>query len=199
VTKTVRKFRHAATAEQLINGPHGRIRSFEDFIPYLHQRAAEDGVTNAVQLYAEVRALGYRGSRRTVRRYLEPLRAALPAVHPPFPLVCTPAGPDRVASGALAGRVAEPERAHRALQGVQRVHLRIWQQTISADVVAGSVNDGMAVCIHPADNEQGFLLKTAGLRRRLVADFDGLQLVRFLPQEQQRPETVGREGSSPLM
>jgi transposase len=83
--KTVRKFRYAATAEQLINGPRGRTRSFEDFIPHLHQRAIDDGITNAAQLYAELRALGYRGSRRTVRRYIEPLRAALPTPQLPTP------------------------------------------------------------------------------------------------------------------
>lgn len=83
--KTVRKFRHAATAEQLINGPRGRTRSFEDVIPYLHQRATQDGITNAAQLYAELRALGYRGSLRTIRRYLEPLRAGLPTQPLPAP------------------------------------------------------------------------------------------------------------------
>ncbi|MEU2032839.1 type I-E CRISPR-associated endoribonuclease Cas2 [Nocardia amamiensis] len=41
--------------------------------------------------------------------------------------------------------------------------------------------DGHAVCIHPANNEQGFTVKTAGQRRRTVTDFDGLQLIRFLP------------------
>ncbi|MEV4390580.1 type I-E CRISPR-associated endoribonuclease Cas2 [Nonomuraea sp. NPDC049607] len=34
----------------------------------------------------------------------------------------------------------------------------------------------------PADNEQDFVVRTAGERRRHVADFDGLQLIRFLPE-----------------
>jgi CRISPR-associated endoribonuclease Cas2 subtype I-E len=34
----------------------------------------------------------------------------------------------------------------------------------------------------PADNEQGSTIHTAGERRRLIANFDGLQLVRFLPE-----------------
>ncbi|MFI7148437.1 ISL3 family transposase [Nonomuraea sp. NPDC050022] len=87
---TVRKFRNATTAEELINGPRSsRPRSFEEFIPYLRQRVADDQVVNAAQLYAELRALGYRGSRRTVRRYVEPLRAGhtvLP-LPPPAPTV----------------------------------------------------------------------------------------------------------------
>jgi transposase len=87
---TVRKFRNATTAEELINGPRvGRARSFEEFIPYLRQRVTEDQLVNAAQLYAELRALGYRGSRRTVRRYVEPLRAGhtVQRLPPPAPTV----------------------------------------------------------------------------------------------------------------
>ncbi|MFF5109545.1 ISL3 family transposase [Streptosporangium sp. NPDC000509] len=87
--KTVRKFVSAATAEHLINGPRSRTRSFEEFVPYLRQRVTEDEIINAAQLYAELRERGYRGSRRTVRRYLEPLRAAVttPDLPPPPPTV----------------------------------------------------------------------------------------------------------------
>lgn len=88
--KTVRKFRDAATAEQLIHGVRsGRSRSFGQFVPYLRRRVTEDKVLNAARLYAELRALGYRGSLRTVRRYVEPLRAALttPQLPPPPPTV----------------------------------------------------------------------------------------------------------------
>lgn len=46
-------------------------------------------MTNAAMLYAELRDRGYRGSRRTIRRYLEPLRerAAFPALPPKVPSV----------------------------------------------------------------------------------------------------------------
>ncbi|MGI5490482.1 type I-E CRISPR-associated endoribonuclease Cas2 [Microtetraspora malaysiensis] len=37
----------------------------------------------------------------------------------------------------------------------------------------------MAVLINTADNEQGFVLRTSGQRRRHVIDFDGLQLIKF--------------------
>jgi transposase len=86
--KTVRKFTRAATADELINGPRGRSRSFEELIPYLQQRV-NDGVTNAAQLFTEIQALGYHGSRRTVRRYLVPLRTSLtaPDLPPPPPTV----------------------------------------------------------------------------------------------------------------
>jgi CRISPR-associated protein Cas2 len=45
--------------------------------------------------------------------------------------------------------------------------------------VAASTADGTAVLAHPADNEQGFALRTAGTHRRHPLDFDGLTLVAF--------------------
>jgi hypothetical protein len=41
--------------------------------PYLHRRWTE-GCHDAAVLHAEITALGYRGSLRTVYRYLQPLR-----------------------------------------------------------------------------------------------------------------------------
>ncbi|WP_344903940.1 type I-E CRISPR-associated endoribonuclease Cas2 [Actinomadura meridiana] len=49
------------------------------------------------------------------------------------------------------------------------------------------IREGAAVLVHPATTEQGFTVKTAGERRRRIADFDGLQLVRFLPQNTEDP------------
>ena len=44
------------------------------------------GVTDAVALTAEITAQGYRGSAKTVRRYLRPLRSAQPVTpRPPAP------------------------------------------------------------------------------------------------------------------
>jgi transposase len=82
--KTVRKFRDAATAEQLINGPRLCSKPLDRFGSYLHQRWNE-GVCDAAVLYAEIIARGYQGSTRSVRRYLQPLRAALAATPPPEP------------------------------------------------------------------------------------------------------------------
>lgn len=85
--KTVRKYRDADSPEQLINGRRRYSRAFDAFVPYLQQRICQDGITNAAQLFTELRRQGYRGSRRTVRRSLEPLRAAavMPGL-PPAPL-----------------------------------------------------------------------------------------------------------------
>jgi CRISPR-associated protein Cas2 len=46
------------------------------------------------------------------------------------------------------------------------------------------VGDGAAVLIHPANNEQGFALRTAGTRRRQPEDFDGLTLIRMTALQQ---------------
>ena len=85
---TVRKFARAATAEQVITGPSPRSSRLDRFAPYLQQRW-DQGCTDAAQLFAEIQAQGYSGSKRSARRYLQPLRAALtaPALPPPPPTV----------------------------------------------------------------------------------------------------------------
>lgn len=83
---TVRKFARAATAEQVITGPSPRSSRLDHFAPCLQQRW-NDGCTDAAQLFTEIQARGYSGSKRSARRYLQPLRATLTApVLPPPPL-----------------------------------------------------------------------------------------------------------------
>jgi transposase len=86
--KTVSKFIRAAAPAQATAGPRPRTSAADRFAPYLHERWNQ-GCTDAVRLHAEIKALGYRGSIRTVRRHLQPLRAALtaPALLPPPPAV----------------------------------------------------------------------------------------------------------------
>ncbi|GAA5772548.1 hypothetical protein Aros01_09105 [Streptosporangium roseum] len=84
--KTVRKFRLACTADELINGPRKSVRPIDLYGSYLHLRRNE-GVHDAAQLHAEITAQGYNGSKRSVRRFVEPLRpyqhvADLPAPPP---------------------------------------------------------------------------------------------------------------------
>ncbi|MGW1766493.1 type I-E CRISPR-associated endoribonuclease Cas2e [Streptomyces sp. NPDC002073] len=54
-----------------------------------------------------------------------------------------------------------------------RVRDELWKS------VSQVVGDGQAVLIHPAPNEQGYTIHTAGTRRRLPMDFDGLTLIRM--------------------
>ncbi|GAA3463391.1 transposase [Saccharothrix longispora] len=82
--KTVRRYANADTAEQLLAGrPRHRDTRLQPFLAHLHRRWNE-GCTDAARLHAEIRELGYRGSRRSVRRRLQPVRASgRPA--PPVP------------------------------------------------------------------------------------------------------------------
>lgn len=83
---TVRRFARAAEVEDLLGKARQRRDSvLDEFKPYLHQRWNE-GVTNAETLTQEIVALGYRGSDKTVRRYLHPLRAAGAPAPSPVPL-----------------------------------------------------------------------------------------------------------------
>ncbi|MET9608223.1 type I-E CRISPR-associated endoribonuclease Cas2e [Streptomyces sp. NPDC006512] len=54
-----------------------------------------------------------------------------------------------------------------------RVRDELWK------AVTAVVGDGQAVLIHSTSNEQGYVLRTTGSRRRVPVDFDGLTLIRM--------------------
>ncbi|WP_030826212.1 type I-E CRISPR-associated endoribonuclease Cas2e [Streptomyces hygroscopicus] len=54
-----------------------------------------------------------------------------------------------------------------------RVRDELWH------AVTLSVGNGAAVLVHPAPTEQGYTIRTAGTRRRVPEDFDGLTLIRM--------------------
>jgi transposase len=83
----VLRFARAATADELLVKATSRENSLDPFKPYLNQRWNE-GITDASVLHAELRARGWRGSARTVCRYVRPFRQ-LPAP-PPAPPVPKP-------------------------------------------------------------------------------------------------------------
>lgn len=56
-----------------------------------------------------------------------------------------------------------------------RTREMIWTQ------VTAFIDDGDAVMVWKAPNDQGYDFLTHGKNRRMPADFDGLTLVRFLP------------------
>ncbi|MEU3077073.1 hypothetical protein [Streptomyces laurentii] len=73
--KTVRRYAHAATPDDASCVPgsrrYGQIHAYS---PYLYRRWNE-GCTDAARLHAEIVELGYRGSKQTVRRHLQQIRA----------------------------------------------------------------------------------------------------------------------------
>ena len=85
---TVRKFARAATAGQVTAGPRPRSSGLDRYAAYLQQRW-DQGCIDAARLHAEIAAQGYQGGKRSVRRYLQPLRATLTAaaLPPPPPTV----------------------------------------------------------------------------------------------------------------
>ncbi|MBA0127233.1 type I-E CRISPR-associated endoribonuclease Cas2 [Haloechinothrix sp. YIM 98757] len=87
-------------------------------------------------------------------------------------VISTTAVPDYV-RGSLSRWLTEPAPGLYVGTVSARVRDRLWE------AVSDAVEDGAAVCVHPADNEQRYIVKTAGERRRRVADFEGLQLIEF--------------------
>ena len=71
--KTVRRFAHATTGDEAVARAISRPTVLDRYQPHLHRRWTE-GCHDAAVLHAEITALGYRGSLRTVYRYLQPLR-----------------------------------------------------------------------------------------------------------------------------
>ena len=57
-----------------------------------------------------------------------------------------------------------------------RVREHIWDHVIEG------IEDGNAVLMWRSSAEAGFEFKTLGTNRRMPADFDGVQLVSFLPE-----------------
>lgn len=79
--RTVRRFARAASEDELQVKNRQRATVLDDYTDYLHRRWSE-GCTDAAALAREITAMGYRGSIRTVRTYLRPLRGGRP-VPPP--------------------------------------------------------------------------------------------------------------------
>lgn len=99
-------------------------------------------------------------------------------------VISTTAVPDRV-RGALSRWMVEPKVGLYVGTMSARVREKLWE------AVSESVGEGAAVCVHTSDNEQKFVILTAGESRRKVMDFDGLQLVGFLPEPEE--EVVDRK------
>ena len=72
--KTARRFTQALTGDDAVARAISRPAVIDRYQPHLHRRWAE-GCHDAAVLHAEITALGYHGSLRTVYRYLQPLRA----------------------------------------------------------------------------------------------------------------------------
>lgn len=92
---------------------------------------------------------------------------------PSMVVIATTAVPDHL-RGALSRWTSE------VVPGifVGTVSARVRDELWSA--VTETVGDGAALLIHPAPTEQGYTLRTAGARRRVPMDFEGLTLIRMI-------------------
>ncbi|ARF83204.1 type I-E CRISPR-associated endoribonuclease Cas2e [Kitasatospora aureofaciens] len=90
-----------------------------------------------------------------------------------------------MATMTVLSATAVPDHVRGALtRWLLEVTPQLYVGTISAKVrdelwhaVSECIGSGVAVLVHPASNEQGFVLRTAGEQRRKPVDFDGLTLV----------------------
>ena len=78
--KTVRRFAQATSVDDILARTLDRAGLLDAYQPYLTKRWHQ-GCRDVTTLHAELRQRGYRGSIRTVYRYLQPLRA-LPPLDP---------------------------------------------------------------------------------------------------------------------
>lgn len=70
--KTVRRYSHADTVEHMLVPPRLGRRALVRYVACLNQRWSES-CTDSGRLFRELQELGYAGSSRSVRRWLEPL------------------------------------------------------------------------------------------------------------------------------
>jgi hypothetical protein len=80
----VRRYAGTDDVSVLINPRRSYVTILDDYKAHPRRRW-NDGITDAAQLYREIKAFGYQGSRKRVRRYLHPLRASLSAPRPKLP------------------------------------------------------------------------------------------------------------------
>ncbi|MFJ2783989.1 MULTISPECIES: type I-E CRISPR-associated endoribonuclease Cas2e [unclassified Streptomyces] len=105
---------------------------------------------------------------------------------PSMTVLNTTAVPDHV-RGALTRWMMEPAPGLYIGTLSARVRDELWT-TVSA-----SIGTGAAVLAYPDANEQGYTLLTAGERRRIPVDFDGLTLIALRPEEL-LPDDTAEEG-----
>ncbi|PRH79033.1 type I-E CRISPR-associated endoribonuclease Cas2 [Streptomyces solincola] len=91
---------------------------------------------------------------------------------PSMVVIATTAVPDHL-RGALSRWTSEVTPGIFVGSVSARVRDELWR------AVTETVGNGAALLIHPAPTEQGYAIRTAGTRRRLPVDFDGLTLIRM--------------------
>ncbi|GAA2880751.1 type I-E CRISPR-associated endoribonuclease Cas2e [Streptomyces mexicanus] len=100
---------------------------------------------------------------------------------PSMLVIATTAVPDHL-RGALSRWTSEVVPGIFVGTVSARVRDQLWH------AVTETVGNGAAVLVHPAPTEQGYAIRTAGTRRRVPIDFDGLTLIRMTAAPQAKKE-----------
>ncbi|PRW64776.1 type I-E CRISPR-associated endoribonuclease Cas2e [Actinopolyspora mortivallis] len=93
---------------------------------------------------------------------------------PNLVVISTTAVPEYV-RGSLSRWLTEPAPGLYVGSISAKVRDHLWHQ------VSAAVDEGTAVCVYPANNEQRYIVETAGQQRRRIIDYDGLQLIALDP------------------
>jgi transposase len=173
---TVARYADAANIDDLLISKH-RCSKLDSFKSYLDQRW-NAGCTDAVRLTEELREQGYRGTSRTVRRYLEPLReSGSPAAHttaPPKPRQVTgwmTRHPDEVSE-------SKKLRLKAILARCPELHTLAELVADFAKILCNRTGERLTAWLAAADTADlpDLHIFTAGLRRDLAAVTNGLTL-----------------------
>ncbi|WP_330324678.1 type I-E CRISPR-associated endoribonuclease Cas2e [Streptomyces pseudovenezuelae] len=105
---------------------------------------------------------------------------------PSMLVIATTAVPDHL-RGALSRWTSEVVPGLFVGTVSARVRDQLW------NAVTEVVGDGAAVLVHPAPTEQGYAICTAGTRRRVPMDFDGLTLMRMTAPPPGSSSAKGRQ------
>jgi transposase len=174
---TIRRFARAASVDELLARPRaGRPSILDDYVDHLHQRFNE-GCTSATDLCAEIRALGYQGSVRTVRSYLRPFRVTRTA-----PTTARPPKVRRIAAWLLRHPDRLDSNDQVKLKEVRAAcpHLDALAAHITAfaEMLTGRHGDRLDTWIAAveADDQPDLHSFAAGLRRDHTAVTNGLTL-----------------------
>ena len=175
--ETVRRFVRAQSVEELLATPSaGRPSILDQFKPYLHQRW-RDGVTNASDLFHELRQQGYAGSQGTVIAYLRPFRQfGPPPATPPPPKVRDITSwllrhPDSLDTD-------EQRKRKQVLARCPHLKALAGHVTAFAELMTGRHGDRLEDWIAEVQRDELPQLRSfaAGLRRDLAAVVNGLSL-----------------------
>jgi transposase len=177
--KTVLRYARAATAEELLTQMPRRASTLDAHTAYLVQRWQE-GCTNAARLTEELRARGYRGTNRTVRRLLQSWRSN---VTPPSATPVSTPKPRQVTGWIIrpAAKRTEKEQADLARILERCTILRAVDQLVSDFAGMLRHRQGQHLDAWIANAQASDISQIQGFAAGLLKDYDAVRNGLTLP------------------